>query len=172
MWNRARSCRRTCRAGSIHLRAACRRPEQEIAALVDERLEQHAGAVLRPHVAQSFVVRCPGTVRCVRRRREPALVDAAAVRPERVQIVGMQPEPPAGDHERARDPARLEPQNAGAGVNCVPGRAPWRRCLGRHHACDVSLLMTSLQARLHASEARRPRQSCPCSADLQVGLDS
>ena len=85
-----------------------RRPEQEIAALVDERLEQHAGAVFRPHVAQSFVVRCPGTVRGVRRRGEPALVDAAAVCPEGVQIVGMQPEPPAGDHERARDPARLE----------------------------------------------------------------
>ena len=31
----------------------------------------------------------------------------------------MQPEPPAGNHERARNPARFEPENAGARVDRV-----------------------------------------------------
>jgi hypothetical protein len=31
---------------------------------------------------------------------------------ERVQVVGMQLEPAAGDHEGARNPARLQPQDA------------------------------------------------------------
>ena len=111
-----------------------RRAEQQIAAFVDERLEQHARAVLRPHVAQPFVVRGPRAVRRVCRRREPALVDAAAVRAERVEIVGMQPKPPARNHERARHPARFEPENAGACVDCVLCAGACGRDLGRHVA--------------------------------------
>ena len=63
------------------------RPEQQVARRVDGVLEQEAAAVVEPDVAQAFVGRRARSVVGVGRRREPALVDAAAVAAERVQVV-------------------------------------------------------------------------------------
>jgi hypothetical protein len=111
-----------------------RRAEQQIAAFVDKRLEQHTPAVLHPHVAEPFVVGSARSIRRARRRREPPFVDAAPMRAERVEIVGMQPEPPAGNHEGARHPARFEPENAGTRVDCVLCACASGSSLGRHRA--------------------------------------
>ena len=41
------------------------------------------------------------------------------MRAERVEIVGMQPQPPAGVHERARHPGGLEPKQPAARTDGV-----------------------------------------------------
>ena len=91
--------------------------EQQIAGAIDGVAQEEARAVRLPDVAQPLVRRCAGTVVGVRRGREPPFVDAAAIAAERVEIVGMELETAAGDHERARHPARLEAQDAGSGAN-------------------------------------------------------
>src|SRR5205814_9157241 len=58
-----------------------RRTEQQIARLVDRLLQQESGAA-GAHVAQALVGRRAGSVVGVGRRREPALVDAAAMAAE------------------------------------------------------------------------------------------
>ena len=62
-------------AFALHRRVA----EQQIAGFVDERLQEDAPAVCRPDVTQALVIGSAGAVRCMRRRREPTLVDAAPV---------------------------------------------------------------------------------------------
>ena len=89
--------------------------EQEIARFGDGILQQKPIAV-RAHVAEAFVGRRAGTVVGVCRGREPALVDAAAMPAERVQIVGVQPQPPARNHEGARHPRGLEAERAASSV--------------------------------------------------------
>jgi hypothetical protein len=96
-----------------------RRSDQEIAGRVDGILQQKPRAVFEPHVTQALVGGGAGTVVGIGRRREPALVDAAAVAAKRVEIARVQLQPLAGDHERARHPARLEPQQALSGGNGV-----------------------------------------------------
>ena len=61
-------------------------------------------------------------------RGEPALVDAAAVGPERVEVLRGQLEPAARHQERARHPGRGEPQDALAGFE---RRAGPQRCSDR-----------------------------------------
>ena len=68
--------------------------EQQIAGRLDRVLQEEALAVAEPHVAEAFVGRRARAVVGVRRRREPPLVDAAAMPAERVQIVGVQLEAP------------------------------------------------------------------------------
>ena len=93
-----------------------RRAEQEIARLVDRVLQQKSAAVLEADVAQPLVGGRARAVVGVGRRREPALVDAAAVAAERIQIARVELEPFARNHERTRHPARLEPQHSATRV--------------------------------------------------------
>ena len=82
--------------------------EQQVAGLLDRFLQQEATARRAADVAEAFVRGRAGTVVGIGGRREPAFVDAAAMRAESVEIIGMKPQPPAGMHERARHPAGLE----------------------------------------------------------------
>ena len=91
--------------------------QQQIAGLLDGVAQEEARAVRLTDVAQPLVGRRARTVVGVRRRRKPPFVDAAAVAAQRVQIVGMEFQTAAGNHERARHPARLETQDAGSGAN-------------------------------------------------------
>ena len=93
--------------------------EQQIAGRLDRLLQQEALAVVEPDVAEALVGRRARAVVGVGRRREPALVDAAAMAAERIEIVGVQLAAAAGNHEGARHPARLEPQDAAAGVDRI-----------------------------------------------------
>ena len=92
------------------------RPEQRIAGLVHRVLEEEAASVVEPYVAQAFVWWRAGSVVRVGRRREPPLVDAAAMRPARVEVVRMELQPSARDHEGAGHPAGLETENSPTGA--------------------------------------------------------
>src|SRR5438876_278109 len=52
-------------------------------------------------------------------RREPSFINAAALSPECIDVVGMKFQPSARDQKRAGYPARLEPENSRAGFNGV-----------------------------------------------------
>ena len=77
-------------------------------------LQQEARPPLQPDVAEAFVGGRAGAVVGVGGRREPALVDAAAMRAEGVEIVGVQPEAAARVHERAGNPAGFEAEQSAA----------------------------------------------------------
>src|SRR3569833_676192 len=51
------------------------------------------------------------TVRRLRRRSEPALVNPASMAAVRIKIVRMQLQPPARNHKGARHPVRFQPEN-------------------------------------------------------------
>jgi hypothetical protein len=87
------------------------RAKQQIARLGDGLPQQEAVPV-GPDVAQTFVRRRAGTIVRVRRRREPPLVDTAAMSAERVQIVRVKPQTTARNHERPRYPGRFESEDA------------------------------------------------------------
>ena len=70
-------------------------------------------------VTQTFVVSRERPVRSLDGRRKPPFIDAATLSPERIDVVGMKFQPPAGDQECAWNPARLEPENPGTCFNCV-----------------------------------------------------
>ncbi len=92
--------------------------EQEIAGGLHRVLQEKPLTLCRPDVTESLIGRRARTVIRIGGGREPALVDAPAMRPTRVEIVGVQPEPAARQHERSRHPRRLQPQNALAGSEC------------------------------------------------------
>ena len=116
------------------------------------------GSRLRPDVAQPLVARRPRPVLRVRGGGKPALVDASAMPAERIEIVGVQFQAAPRQHKRARHPSGLEPQNSRTRVDRVLCPRACGRYLGRHGACDLSLLTTSLQAPADLVDA-----------DLQVG---
>ena len=94
-----------------------RRSEQQIAGGFDRVFQLEARRRLEPDVAEALVGRRARAVVGVRRGRKPSLVDAAAMTAERIEIVGVQLQPAAGNHERAGNPARIQPQDARSGVD-------------------------------------------------------
>ena len=66
-------------------------------------------------VAEAFVGRCP-FVGGGGRRGEPALVDPAAMRAQRIEVFARQLEPAAGHQERPRHPGRGQPQDTLTGI--------------------------------------------------------
>ena len=65
-------------------------------------------------VAQAFVLRGERAVGGFGGGGEPALVDAAAMRAERVQIARIELQPPAGHQKRSGHPAGRQSDNARA----------------------------------------------------------
>jgi hypothetical protein len=84
--------------------------EQQVAGLFDRRFQQEARAGV-PDVTEAFIRGRARAVVRVRGGGEPALVDAAAVGAECIQIVRMQPEAASRVHERSRHPAGFEAEN-------------------------------------------------------------
>jgi hypothetical protein len=80
-------------------------------AAVLHRLAQREALAAHHAVAQAFV-RHAAFVRRLGGGREPALVDAAAVRPVGIGVVRMQLEAQAGLEEGARHPGRRQAQQA------------------------------------------------------------
>ena len=92
---------------------------QRVTRHVDGLLQLESLSRVETHITQTLVSGRPRPVVGVRRRGKPALVDAAAMRAERIEVIGMQAQPAARLHERARNPAGFEPENPVAGIDRV-----------------------------------------------------
>src|ERR1700758_871432 len=68
--------------------------------ILEEELRSRAGM----NVAEAFVGRGRGAVRCLRGRGEPTLVDSSAVSSEGIEVIGVQLQPAPGNHEGTRHP--------------------------------------------------------------------
>ena len=126
-----------------------RRANQEISGFVDKRFQQNAFAIAGAHVAQPLVFGRSRAIRCVCRRREPPFVDAAAVPAERVEIVRVQLEAAAGNHEGTWHPAGFQPENAGACIDGVLAFGSIRHRIGGHGGLD------SFRKKIRISPTRR-----------------
>ena len=107
-------------------------------------------------VAQPLVRRRARSVVGVGRRREPPLVDAAAMSAERIEIVGVQLEPPTGQHERARHPGWRQAKDAGAGVDRVLNRCAINHSSGASSGRSAGFVRGRYCARRGRGKARRP----------------
>src|ERR1700736_5680324 len=71
------------------------RAQQKIARRLHSLLEKKPFPSVEPHITQPLIWQGLGTIGSFRRRAKPALIDAAAVSSECVQIIGMQLQPSA-----------------------------------------------------------------------------
>ncbi len=93
--------------------------KQQISGFLDRLLEQEPIAVREPNVAETFIGRRAWSVVGIGGRREPSLVDPTAMPAVGVEIIRMQPESPAGVHERPWHPARLQAEQSLAFIDRI-----------------------------------------------------
>ena len=91
--------------------------EQGVSGDFDSLLQQKLAASLRDDVAEALIFGGIGAVCSLRGRGKPALVDAAAVRAEGVDVIRVELETAARNHERAGNPRWGKLENARAGFD-------------------------------------------------------
>jgi len=100
---------------------------QELGAQVGDDLGEEdllgVALVAIDHVTEALVGRGEGAVVGLGGGAEPAFIDAAPLRAEGVEVVGMELEALAGDAERAGHPGGCQPQDAFALFKCGVGHS-------------------------------------------------